>query len=78
MKARLATRHTPKDIAEERERFQELPELHRHFSDEALQRMLGYVKELEARVSDLPKGIKAGLDPQQIAKMLVAMNPFMS
>jgi hypothetical protein len=66
----LLTRHTPKDIAEERERFQELLKLHRDFSDEALQRMLGYVKELEARVSDLPKGIKAGLDPQQIAKML--------
>jgi hypothetical protein len=32
--------------------------------------MLGLVRELEARISDLPKGIKAGLDSQQIAKML--------
>jgi predicted secreted protein len=66
----LLTRHTPKDIADERERFQELLELHRQFSDEAQQKMLAYVDELEARISDLPKGIKAGLDPQQIAKML--------
>jgi hypothetical protein len=66
----LLTRHTPKDIADERERFQELLELHRQFSDEAQQKMFTYVRELEARISDLPKGIKAGLDPQQIAKML--------
>lgn len=66
----LLTRHTPKDIADERERFQELLELHRRFSDEAQEKMLGLVRELEARISDLPKGIKAGLDPQQIAKIL--------
>lgn len=66
----LLTRHTPKDIADERERFQEMLDLHRQFSDEAQLKMLGYVHELEARISDLPKGIKAGLDPQQIAKML--------
>ncbi len=66
----LLTRHTPKDIADERERFQELLELHRQFSDKAQEKMLGYVHELESRISDLPKGIKAGLDPQQIAKML--------
>ena len=66
----LLTRHTPKDIADERERFQELLELYRQFSDKAQQKMLGYVGELETRISDLPKGIKAGLDPQQIAKML--------
>jgi hypothetical protein len=66
----LLTRHTPKDIADERERFQELLELHRQFSDEAQQKMLGYVRELEARISDLPRGIKAGLYPQQIAKIL--------
>ncbi len=66
----LLTRHTPKDIADERERFQELLELHRQFSDEAQQKVLGYVRELEVRISDLPKEIKDGLDPQQIAKML--------
>jgi hypothetical protein len=66
----LLTRHTPKDIADERERFQELLELHRQFSDEAQHKMLGYVRELETRISDLPREIKAGLDPQQIAKML--------
>ena len=66
----LLTRHTPKDIADERERFQELLELHRQFSDEAQQKILGYVRELEARISDLPREIKGGLDPQQNAKIL--------
>jgi len=66
----LLTRHTPKDIADERERFQELLETHRQFSDEAQQKMLGYVHELESRIADLPREIEAGLDPKQIAKML--------
>ena len=66
----LLTRHTPRDIADERERFQQLLELHRQFSDKAQQKMDGYVRELDARISDLPRGIKAGLDSQQIAKML--------
>ena len=64
------SRHTPKDIADERERFQEMLDLHRQFSDEAQQKMLGYVHELEARISALPGEIEAGLDPQQIAKLL--------
>jgi hypothetical protein len=64
------TGHTPKDIADGRERFQELLELHWRFSDEAQQKKLGLVRELEARISDLPRGIKAGLDPHPIAKML--------
>jgi hypothetical protein len=66
----LLTRHTPKDIADERERFQELLELHRQCSDEAHRKMSIYVRELEAQVSDLPKEIEASLDPQEIAKML--------
>jgi hypothetical protein len=66
----LLTRHTPKDIADERERFQELLEIHRQFSDEAQQKMLGYVRELESRIADLPSEIEAGLDPKQIAKLL--------
>jgi hypothetical protein len=66
----LLTRHTSKDIADERERFQEMLDLHREFSDEAQQKMLGYVHELEARISALPCEIEAGLDPQQIAKLL--------
>jgi hypothetical protein len=66
----LLTRHTPKDIAEERERFQELLEVHRRCSDETQKKTLRYVDELEARITDLPSEIEAGLDPQQIAKML--------
>src|SRR5581483_9874781 len=66
----LLTRHTPKDIADERERFQELLEIHRQFSEEAQQKVLGYVHELESRIADLPSEIEAGLDPKQIATML--------
>src|ERR1700733_11104920 len=36
----LLTRHTPKEIAEERERFQEMLDVHLQFSDEAEQKML--------------------------------------
>jgi len=66
----LLTRQTPKDIADERERFQEMLDLNRQFSNEAQQKMLGYLHELEARISALPGEIEAGLDPQQIAKLL--------
>ncbi|MGA2252773.1 hypothetical protein [Terracidiphilus sp.] len=64
------TRYTLKDIAGERERFQELLELRRQFSGEALQQMHGYVRELEVRISDLPGGGRVGLDSRQIAKTL--------
>jgi hypothetical protein len=66
----LLTRHTPKDIADEREGLQELLEAHRQLSDQAQQNMLGYVHELESRLAELPGEIQAGLDPKQIAKML--------
>lgn len=66
----LLTRHTPKDIAEERERFQLMLDLHRQFSDEAQQKMFGYVHELESRISDLPRDVQISLDPQRIAKIL--------
>jgi hypothetical protein len=66
----LLTRHTPKDIADERERFQKMLDLHRQFSNEAQKKMLCYVHELEARISALPGEIEADLDPQQIAKLL--------
>jgi len=66
----LLTRQTPKEIAEERERFQEMLDLHQQFSDEAQQKMLGYVHELESRISVLPRKIEAGIDPEYIAKLL--------
>jgi hypothetical protein len=66
----LLTRHTPKDIADERERFQEMFELHQQFSEEAQQKTLRYVRELESRLSVLPSELEAGLDPEQIAKLL--------
>lgn len=66
----LLTRHTPKDIADEREQLQELLEAHQQHSEQAQQNMLGYVHELESRLAELPGEIEAGLDPKQIAKML--------
>lgn len=66
----LLTRHTPKDIADEREHFQKLLSLHRQSSDDAQRKMLGYVRELEARIADLPSEVEAGLAPKEIAKML--------
>jgi hypothetical protein len=66
----LLTRHTPGEIANERERFQEMLDLHRQYSDEAQEKMLGYVQELESRISVLPRKIEAGIDPEYIAKLL--------
>jgi hypothetical protein len=66
----LLTRHTPKDIADEREQLQVLLEAHQHHSEQAQQNMLGYVHELDSRLAELPGEIEAGLDPKQIAKML--------
>ena len=66
----LLTRHTPKDIADERERIQAMLDAHLQFSDEAQEKMLGYVHFIESRLAELPSEIEVGLDPQQIAKSL--------
>jgi len=66
----LLTRYTPKEIAEEREHFQEMFDLHESLSDEAQSKMLGYLHELDSRISALPSGIEASLDPKKIAKLL--------
>ncbi len=66
----LLTRHTPKDIADERERIQEMLDLHLQFSDESQQKMLEYVHFIEGRLAGLPSEIEVGLDPQQIANIL--------
>ena len=66
----LLTRQTPMEIAEEREPFQEMLDLHQQFSDEAQQKMLGYVYKLESRIARLPEKIEAGLDAQKIARLL--------
>jgi hypothetical protein len=66
----LLTRHTPKDIANERERIQQMLDSHIQFSGEAQQKMLGYVHFIEDRLASLPCQVEAGLDPQQIARLL--------
>jgi predicted secreted protein len=66
----LLTRQTPMEIAEERERFQEMLDLHQQYSDDAQQKMLGYVYKLESRIARLPEKIESGLDAQKIARLL--------
>jgi hypothetical protein len=66
----LITRHTPKDIADERERLQELLGDHNQLANEAQQKMLAYVNELEARLSTLPSEVETALNPEQLAKLL--------
>jgi hypothetical protein len=66
----LLTRRTPNDIADERERFHELLQVHQQISDDMRQKTIAYVRELEVRVSGLPKEIESGLDPSRIARLL--------
>ncbi len=66
----LLTRHTPKDIADERERFKELLEVHDRISDDTRQQTIAYVRELDMRISKLPKEVEAGLDPNRVAQLL--------
>jgi hypothetical protein len=66
----LLTRHTPKEIADERECIQKMLDLHLKFSDESQRKMLEYVHFLESRLEGLPSEIEAGLDPRRIAKFL--------
>jgi hypothetical protein len=66
----LLTRHTPKDIADERERIKDMLDLHRQFASKSQEGMLGYVRLLEQRLKKLPEEIEAGLNAQQISKLL--------
>jgi hypothetical protein len=66
----LLTRQTPMEIAEERERIQEMLDLYQQSSDEAQQKLCNYVYELEKRIARLPEKIEAGLDVQKIARLL--------
>jgi hypothetical protein len=60
----------PEILRNERERIQEIFDIHQRFSDAAQRKMLGYVHELDSRLSALPGEIEASLNPQQIAKLL--------
>src|SRR5271165_1146323 len=53
----LLTRHTPRDIADERERFRELLEAHQQISGDIRQKTIAYLRELEVRLSRLPKEV---------------------
>jgi hypothetical protein len=66
----LITRHTPADIAAERERIQEMLDIHLQFAGEAQQRMLEYNQLLEGRLAALPSEVEDGLNPEKISKLL--------
>jgi hypothetical protein len=66
----LITRHTPADIAAERERIQEMLDIHLQFASEAQQRMLEYNQLLEGRLAALPSEVEEGLNPEKISKLL--------
>ena len=54
----LLTRYTPKEIAEERERFLEMFAFYESVTDEAQLKMLTYVRELDSRILALPRAIE--------------------
>jgi len=66
----LITRHTPADIAAERERIQEMLDIHLQFAGEAQQRMLKYNQLLESRLAALPSEVEEGLNPEKVSKLL--------
>lgn len=66
----LITRHTPADIAAERERIQEMLDIHLQFANEAQQRMLEYSQVLESRLAALPSEVEEGLNPEEVSKLL--------
>ena len=66
----LLTRHTPKDIADERERIQEMLDLHLQFSDESQQKMLEYVHFIEGRLAGLPSEMKSASTLNRLPRFL--------
>jgi predicted secreted protein len=66
----LLTCQTPQEIAEERERFQALIDLHRQSTDEAQRKMSDLVCGLDARIASLPQDMEKQLEPKRIAKLL--------
>jgi hypothetical protein len=67
----LLTRQTPKDIADERERMQELLKRFDGASNQARQQMLAYVWELDTRLLNLPAEVEKAIDPEEIASLWV-------
>ncbi|SEG63353.1 hypothetical protein SAMN05421819_3968 [Bryocella elongata] len=66
----LVTRHTPADIALERERLTELFQLHRASPSAAQKSMQQYAGLIHERLAQLTVKVEAGLNPQEISKLL--------
>jgi predicted secreted protein len=66
----LLTRQTPKEMAEERERFQTVLDRYEQCSDVTQEKMRDYLHGLETRVGALPKEIESALNPVELATLL--------
>jgi len=66
----LLTRHTPKEIAEERTRFQEVLVRYEQCSNDTQEKMLEYLNALDTRIATLPEEIEEVLNPGNLAKFL--------
>lgn len=66
----LITRHTPKDVADERERLQSIFTDHVKLSTDVEKKILSYVSLLDDRIAQLPKEVEACLNPRQISDLL--------
>jgi len=66
----LLTRQTPMEIAEERERIQEMLDLHQQFFRRSTTEDARLCLRVGERIARLPEKIEAGLDAQKIARLL--------
>jgi hypothetical protein len=66
----LVTRHTPAEIACERERFRELLETQLQAATETQREIVTFGEAIDRRLINLPKEIEAGLNPKEISSLL--------
>ena len=66
----LLTRQTPKEVAEERERFQTVLDRYEQCSDATQDKMRDYLHGLETRIGALPEEIESALNPEELATLL--------
>ena len=66
----LLTRHTPKEIADERTRFQEVLAQYERCANDTQEKMLEYLNGIELRIAALPDEIESALNPGNLAELL--------
>lgn len=66
----LVTRHTPAEIAEEREHFRQMLHAYMQLTTETQEKIIQLGLAIDSRLVNLPKAIEAGLNPQQLSTLL--------